>query len=164
MKKGFRFPYWGPFVLETTIEDEFVKILLEKGREATLDARNDLAGQIEKEFYYEKYEDWFMPRFSPYVDIYIQEVKRYKGATDVFKFLLERNFNTQKEPWSPMEDINIGNITWFLHSLWINFQAANEYNPPHNHTGDLSLIIYLQVPQEIREEALIIATNRTVAP
>ena len=54
MKKGFRFPYWGPFVLETTIEDEFVKILLEKGREATLDARNDLAGQIEKEFYYEK--------------------------------------------------------------------------------------------------------------
>ena len=164
MEKGFRFPYWGPFVLETTIADEFVKILLEKGREATLDARNDLAGQIEKEFYYEKYEDWFMPRFSPYVDVYIQEVKRYKGATDVFKFLLERNFNTQKEPWSPMEDINIGNITWFLHSLWINFQAANEYNPPHNHTGDLSFIIYLQVPQEIREEALIIATNSTVAP
>ena len=160
--KEYRFPYWGPFVLETTIEDEFVKILLEKGREATIDARLDLAGQIEKEFYYEKYEDWFISRFSPYVDLYLENVVPYKGNS--FQYLLERNYSTMQEPWNSFQEINIKNITWFLHALWINFQAANEYNPPHDHTGDLSFIIYLQVPKEIGEEKSIQSSGGTVAP
>ena len=36
--------------------------------------------------------------------------------------------------------------------LWINYQQMNEYNPPHNHRGDLSFVIYLQVPEEIANE------------
>ena len=39
-------------------------------------------------------------------------------------------------------------------SLWINYQRAGEYNPPHAHGGDLSFVIYLQVPDEIAEENL----------
>ena len=30
----FKFPYWGPFVMETKVEQEFVDILLEKGNES----------------------------------------------------------------------------------------------------------------------------------
>ena len=44
------FPYWGPLVYETQIDKEFVDLLLEKGQETTLDARKNLAGQIDKEF------------------------------------------------------------------------------------------------------------------
>ena len=33
-----------------------------------------------------------------------------------------------------------------------NYQKALEYNPPHNHKADLSFIIYLQVPDEIKKE------------
>ena len=44
--------------------------------------------------------------------------------------------------------MNVVNIP----SLWINYQRGFEYIPPHNHDGDLSFIIYLQVPDEIKKE------------
>ena len=50
----YRFSLWGPYVLEATVEKEFVDILLEKGkesREKNLDATRDLAGALEHEYY-----------------------------------------------------------------------------------------------------------------
>lgn len=29
---------------------------------------------------------------------------------------------------------------------------ANEFNPPHDHSGDLSFVLYPSVPQEIIDE------------
>ena len=29
---------------------------------------------------------------------------------------------------------------------------ARDFNPPHNHSGDLSFVIYLDVPKELKEE------------
>jgi hypothetical protein len=37
--------------------------------------------------------------------------------------------------------------------LWINYQKRTEYNPRHNHTGLLSFIIYIDIPECIREES-----------
>ena len=119
----YKFPYWGPFLLETKVEQEFVDILLEKGKESrdkNLDYRSKLAGVIDNEFYYENYEEWFYPIFNPYVNAYIDGVSDYR--TDAFK--------------SPT-------TSWILDALWINYQKANEYNPPHNHSEDLSFVIYL---------------------
>ena len=68
---NFKFPYWGPFVMETKVELEFIDILLEKGnesREKNLDNRKKLAGMIDNEYYYEDYEEWFIPKFTPYID------------------------------------------------------------------------------------------------
>ena len=68
-KMKYTFPYWGPFLLETRVEQELVDILLEKGnesREKNLDYRHKLAGIIDNEFYYEDYGDWFVPKFTPY--------------------------------------------------------------------------------------------------
>ena len=48
--KSIKFPYWGPFFLETKVEQEFADILLEKGnesREKNLDARKKLAGMMD---------------------------------------------------------------------------------------------------------------------
>ena len=36
--------------------------------------------------------------------------------------------------------------------MWVNYQRKLEYNPPHSHSGDLSFVIYLQVPNELVEE------------
>jgi len=36
---------------------------------------------------------------------------------------------------------------------WINFQKANEFNPIHSHNGMLSAVVYIDVPEEIKEEA-----------
>jgi len=130
-EKSCKFPYWGPFVLETAVEQEFVDMLLEKGngsREKNLDHRKHLAGMIENEYHYEDYESWFIPKFSPYIDLY-NDALVSNWITDL---------KTSK--------------SWNIKSLWINYQKSNEYNPPHNHGGDLAFVIYLQVPKEIAEE------------
>ena len=127
----YKFPYWGPLLMDVEIEDEVISLLLEKGKESQkkhLDARKNLAAVINKAYYFEEVE-WFYPIFDPYVNAYIEAVSDYK--TDAFK-----NIPT----------------TWIMKNLWINYQKANEYNPPHSHGGDLSFVIYLQVPEEIVKE------------
>ena len=44
---------------------------------------------------------------------------------------------------------------------WINFQKAGEFNPYHSHSGQLSAVIYIDVPEEIAKEntRITIATN-----
>ena len=66
-------PYWGPLVFESQIDKEFVDLLLEKGQETTKDARKSLAGQIDKEFYYENYDEWFIPKFDEYIVYYFKQ-------------------------------------------------------------------------------------------
>ena len=129
--KDYKFSYWGPFVLETKLEQEFVDVLLEKGnesREKNLDNRKKLAGMMDNEYYYEDYEEWFIPKFTSYLDLYMEGL------------LTE---------WKPKQNLI---KEWYIKGLWINYQKANEYNPPHNHPGDLSFVIYLQVPDEIKKE------------
>jgi len=119
---------WGPYVLEFNVEYDLIKTLLEEGnesRENNLDYRNELAGQIEEEYYYKDYE-WFVSAFSSYVETYLDGLGEYTKS---------HNSNS-----------------WALENLWINYQKANEYNPPHKHTGDLSFVIYLQIPDEIERE------------
>ena len=36
--------------------------------------------------------------------------------------------------------------------IWVNFMKQGEWNPVHNHTGDISCVTYLKVPKEIEEE------------
>ena len=69
-------PYWGPLVFESQIDKEFIDLLLEKGQETIVDARKDLAGQIDKEFYYENYNEWFIPKFKEYIESYIDAAIR----------------------------------------------------------------------------------------
>ena len=128
----YKFPYWGPFLMEVEMEDEVISLLLKKGKESQkkhLDARKKLAGMLDSEYYFENPDEWFCPILNPYINSYIEAVSDYK--LDAFK----------RPP-----------TTWTLVKLWINYQKANEYNPPHHHDGDLSFVIYLQVPEEIVKE------------
>ena len=36
-----------------------------------------------------------------------------------------------------------------LTALWCNFQRQYEFNPPHDHDGKLSFVIYLSVPEPL---------------
>ena len=135
----YRIVPWGPFTIKSTIDQEFVDILLEKGNESrvnNLDNRKHLAGQIENEYYYEEnFKEWFCPLFDPYVSAY--QMEAINTAPLIFK--------------DPI-------IGYEVVSLWINYQQMNEYNPPHNHIGpsqapnDLSFVIWLQIPEEIVKE------------
>ena len=123
---------WGPFTIQSTIDQKFIDILLEKGNESrakNLDNRKTLAGQMDYEYYYEDFKEWFCPLFDPYMSAY--QIGAMKDGLQLFK--------------KPM-------IGYEMMNLWINYQQAYEYNPPHNHRGHLSFVIYLQVPEEIVKE------------
>ncbi len=39
-----------------------------------------------------------------------------------------------------------------LTALWCNFQRQHEFNPPHDHDGKLSFVIYLSVPDPLKKK------------
>ena len=41
---------------------------------------------------------------------------------------------------------------YVVSDMWCNFQKANEFMPPHDHTGTMSFVIYLKVPEMMKEE------------
>ena len=39
-----------------------------------------------------------------------------------------------------------------LESLWVNFQKQTEFNPPHDHAGVYSFVIWMQIPTSYEEQ------------
>ena len=123
----FKYFYWGPCVTRFILSDELCNGLLDKGRKDKEDARTDLAGHLDEEFKYTQNDkNWFVEKFNPYLNDHINFMNEY--------------YNRQH------------NVTVHLNSLWINYMKNNEFNPPHIHSGQLSFVIYLKVPKELKEE------------
>ena len=147
---------WGPLVLQTKLEDDFIDELLEKGLESRhsgkkqLDARRYLAGHIEGEYLYEDLEDWFIPKMKPYVNAYISLVDQWTGVNS-FKHLM-RDSSVERVVKGGLDLKIKTDIGWYMTMAWVNFQKSGEYNPPHNHPCDLSFVTFLQVPKEIGME------------
>ena len=39
-----------------------------------------------------------------------------------------------------------------MQSAWVNYMTAGDFNPPHNHDGALSFVLFLKVPDELKKE------------
>jgi len=47
-----------------------------------------------------------------------------------------------------------------LDAFWVNFQKQHEFNPPHNHSGVFSFVVWVKIPTDWREQhALPISAN-----
>ena len=120
---------WGPCVLRMKIVDDLKKLLLTEGEKNTKDFTTRLAGIIEKETGYdEEAKAKVVPYLSNYLGVYDQMYE---------KFI---NKKYEKRPH------------YVMSALWINYQKAGEFNPPHDHDGKLSFVIYLQIPEELKKE------------
>ena len=120
---------WGPCVLKTKIMDDFKNLLLTEGEKNTQDFSTKLAGIIEKETgYSEEVKTKIVPYLSNYLGVYDQMYEKFV------------NKPYEKKPH------------YVMSALWINYQKANEFNPPHDHDGKLSFVIYLQIPEELKKE------------
>lgn len=60
--------------------------------------------------------------------------------TNEFKTHIERIYQ------KPVEDLK-------FQGVWINRMKANEHNPLHTHNGILSFVLYVDIPEEIRQES-----------
>jgi hypothetical protein len=124
---AFEFKYWGPCLTKFILDDDLCKGLLDRGKVLKEDARHNLAGHIDKEFFYEKTDrDWFLSKFSPVINDHMVFLNKYHG-----------------------KDLK---VNCKLTDLWINFMKNGEFNPPHIHSGELSFVIYLQVPEKLKLE------------
>ena len=120
---------WGPCVIKIKIQDSFKKILIQEALKNEEDFTARLAGQIKKETgYNEKQRDKIIPYLSPYLGIYDEAFQRY------------RMDKYEKKP------------QYVLSALWANFQRQYEFNPPHDHDGKLSFVIYLSIPDKLKKE------------
>lgn len=123
----FKYFYWGPCVTKFILDDDLCQSLLERGKLLKEDARKGLAGHIDKEFFYSKEDrNWFLSKFSPVLNDYMMFLNEYLN--------------------------NDLQVNCKLVDLWINFMKNGEFNPPHIHSGQLSFVIYLQVPEELKLE------------
>ena len=113
---------WGPCVVKFKISDELKELLLKHGPKG-IDYRGKLAGILESETgYTAEAKEEIIPHLSKCFGVYDQAWERYV------------NKKRDKKP------------EYLLSALWINYQKANEFNPPHDHDGALSFVIYLGIP------------------
>jgi hypothetical protein len=88
-----------------------------------------LSGNLKREF--------ALPKSLKHAEtLILPQVEEY---VEFFNFLKD-SFLTRQE------------VDFSLNSLWVNFQAKNEFNPLHNHDGFMSFVIYTKVPFKMRDE------------
>lgn len=144
----YRYYNFGPFLMMTCIDHTLYQDICADLRDnvwpSKIDYRSQLAGKIDNEYYFgevlqNKYEQLLKPYMVEYVSC-----------------LLSTWLETSEEE---MSDTNskAGLLLSHLHNLklvdiWANFQKRREYNPIHNHGGDISFVLYIDVPEEIYNE------------
>jgi len=120
---------WGPCVIRLRINEDFQNKLLEEAKKNKEDYTGKLAGQIEKETgYTDESREILLPYVSSALGLYNQAYEAYT-----------------KKKWEKTPE-------YILSALWINYQKKNEFNPPHDHDGKLSFVIYLKIPEELKKE------------
>ena len=120
---------WGPCVVKVKITDELKKLLLTEARKNKLDFTDKLAGILDKETgYSDESKTLIVPEISKYLGVYDQ----------MFEKFINKPY--EKRPH------------YIMTALWINYQKQNDFNPPHDHDGKLSFVIYLQIPDELKKE------------
>jgi len=121
---------WGPCVVQVKISDDFKNRLLtgaESARAKKLDYTDKLAGIIKEEYAYEKKEE-YLPEIAQCLGIYDVAFQRWKS-----------------DPYEHKPE-------YLLTALWVNYMKQHEFNPPHDHSDQLSFVIFLKVPEEIKKE------------
>jgi uncharacterized protein (TIGR02466 family) len=133
----------GPYICLTSISDELQKILLNVGNKIRknkfLKQKNDyrkrLAGNLKEEY---SYANAFTPNQRQKVNEELLWL-----ASNYTKLASE--FHNKKYVCEPDE-------IFLQEPIWINYMKQGEWNPLHAHAGDISCVIYLQVPKEIEDE------------
>ena len=129
---------FGPVIYQSTISDELHRLMLDEAIELQKKKENDyrqnLAGNIEEEY---AYSDAVRDRCTEEILYLCSDYSEKIGAQGALI-----------QPWTK----SIPENELVLPQLWVNFQKAGEWNPPHCHSGLFSFVTYLQVPPEIGQE------------
>ncbi len=120
----YNFFHWGPFLYKTSLEQEEIEKIKNLCSKQSKDYRDNLAGLI-----------------------------KYEHALDIEKMfpILNPYINSYMEAYSTYGYKPIGNKVELI-SSWVNYMTKFESNPLHTHDDDLSFVLYIKIPEELRQE------------
>jgi hypothetical protein len=101
-----------------------------------------LAGNIEKEYLLVKCKEYLNNLIIPLINAYDNKYEYLKE----FRVLHGEDFKLE------------------LTELWVNFMKKHEFNPPHNHTGIYSFVLWIEVPYNMDEELKNPSTKNSNTP
>ena len=135
INKKFKVEYqmfrWGPLLVKTKIPESMRLKFLSEAEASTESFEHKLAGVINKEVGFRD-KTIFLPFFNQMFNLYADA--QFKWSPEVGS--TPETFKQQ----------------YTLDSLWANFQGPGDFNPPHDHGGALSWVIYLTMPEALKKE------------
>ena len=117
---------WGPYLWRTTIASDTVGVILQRANSIRGDksATPMLPFNFEDQWHFpSKDVDWFWGIFKPHL-------KKYLGG-----------YSRHNDLPVPTED-----DIWEFDHIWVNYYKEHDMTALHNHVGDLSIVLYLQIP------------------
>ena len=121
---------WGPCLVKTSIDEKWRQLFLTEAKESKKDFESQLAGMLKKQVEFRD-SSLFDKFFGDMFKMYDHALQDWTGDKNIIKG---------------------GGEIYNLESLWANFQGPGDFNPPHDHGGTLSWVIFLQMPKELIEE------------
>ena len=128
---NYKFYYFGPHLFHTKLSPLFCNELFKRGGNKLVNCSENLAGHFNTEYYFTDDDITFF-KDSLSVDV----IPTFLNSANNF-------YNTSAI--SNFKDIK-------LEQMWINFMKKGDFNPVHTHSHDLSFVLYLKVPKELKEE------------
>ena len=122
---------WGPLLVKFKIPDDMRKKFLEEAYASSKDYEKNLAGVITKEVGFrdiDMFQPFFHTIFEMYADAQLKWAQEVGATRETFK------------------------QQYLIEALWANFQGPGDFNPPHDHGGSLSWVIFLEIPEVLKFE------------
>ena len=115
------------------------KIIWEKRRQQKQSATNHLIGHLTEEYFIKNRDKDFVPD---------DNFKKYESF--ISNCCLAKPLDNLWESNQYLdEDREI-----VIDTSWVNFQKKYEFNPPHDHSGVVSFVIFVQIPYDLKDEEL----------
>ena len=137
---------FGPSIFQTEIPRNTLNDLINEGRKLTMvdDFNPNLAGNLKygrsyhyKRDFIDKLEPFLKDKCEKYFNAMIDNYGNTQQALIYETMQVQHNLRERRQ----------GNLR--LDTLWVNFSQKHDFNPPHDHTGVLSFVIFCKVPEEI---------------
>ena len=129
--------HFGPKIYAGKLTDETYDKLIEMSEKVRgnvdYDFRNKLAGNLSEEYNLFQYND-----------------DKYKSVFEEIRVHCALYDTCAKEGLAEAYEHSLRIMK--LESIWVNFQKPFEWNPEHNHSGDISFVIYLKTPNDMNAE------------
>ena len=119
---------WGPYLWRTTIPWDITEVILQRANSIRGDksATPMLPFNFDDQWHFPSKDiEWFWGIFRPHLKKYLAGYSRHNQLP------------------APTED-DISN--WAFDHIWVNYYKEHDMTALHNHVGDLSIVLYLQIP------------------